>query len=237
MYFLIIMLGMALRAPQDEPQDMYFNHLNISLGINYKYNGLLYHNIDRVWVVTKVILPKLEDISFPDVKFDADCSFVNKICNANPSVKTIIQSMCKSMKSLITLIKQKEKFYEMAIQSILKEEIPRSLHGKVSSQLGSSNQDPVSAGQRFLHSTKGEMPMPVRRKKAITAFIPAIASLAKIAVESLSTFLQQKRNKAMSQGLNAIRNDQSLAWNSLKQLKNDFLLYGKFNVAKLQDIV
>ena len=149
MYFLIIMLGMALRAPQDDPQDMYFNHLNISLGINYKYNGLLYHNIDRVWVVTKVILPKLEDISFPDVKFDADCSFVNKIRNANPSVKTIIQSMCKSMKPLITLIKQKEKFYEMAIQSILKEEIPWSLHGKVNSQLGSSNQDPVSAGQRF----------------------------------------------------------------------------------------
>ena len=190
MYFLIIMLGMALGAPQDEPQDMYFNHLNISLGINYKYNGLLYHNIDRVWVVTKVILPKLEDITFPDVKFDADCSFVNKICNANPSVKTIIQSMCKSMKPLITLIKQKEKFYEMAIQSILKEEILQSLHGKVNSQLGHSNQDPVSAGQRFLHSAKGEMPMPVCRKKAITAFIPAIASLAKIAVKSLSMFLQ-----------------------------------------------
>ena len=83
---------------------------------------MLYHNIDRVWVVTKVILPKLEDIKFPDVKFNADCSFVNKICDANPSVKTIIQSMCKSMKPLITLIKQKEEFYEMAIQSILKEE-------------------------------------------------------------------------------------------------------------------
>ena len=41
----------------------------------------------------------------------------------------------------------------------------------------------------------------------------------------------------MSQGLNAIRNDQSLAWNSLKQLENDFLLYSKFNIAKLQDIV
>ena len=177
------MLGMALGAPQDDPQDMYFNHLNISLGINYKYNGLLYHNIGRVWVVTKVILPKLEDISFPDVKFDADCLFVNKIHDANPSVKTIIQSM-------ITLIKQKETFYEMVIQSILKEEIPQSLHGKVNSQLGSSNQDPVSAGQRFSHSTKGEMPMPVCRKKAIAAFIPAIAGLAKIAVKSLSTFLQ-----------------------------------------------
>ena len=139
MYFLIIMLGMTLGAPQDNPQDMYFNHLNISLGINYTYNGLLYHNIDRVWVVTKVILLKLEDISFPDVKFNADCLFVNKIRNAHPSVKTIIQSMCKSMKLLITLIKQKEKFYEMAIQSILKEETPQSLHGKGNSQLGSSN--------------------------------------------------------------------------------------------------
>ena len=179
MYFLIIMLGMALRAPQDEPQDMYFNHLNISLGINYKYNGLLYHNIDRVWVVTKVILLKLEDITYPDVKFDTDCSFVNKIRDANPSVKTIIQSMCKSMKPLITLIKQKEKFYETAIQSILKEEIPQSLHGKVNSQLGSSNQDPVSAGQRLSCSTKGEMPMPVHRKKAITAFISCYSQLSK----------------------------------------------------------
>ena len=141
------------------------------------------------------------------------------------------------MKPLIMLIKEKEKFYEMAIQSILKEEILQSLHGKVSSQLGSSIQDPVSAGWRCSHSTKGEMPVPVCRKKAIAAFIPAIASLPKIAVKSLSTFLQRKRNKAMSQGLNAIRNDQSLAWNSLKKLENDFLLYGKFNVAKLQDIV
>ena len=102
MYFSIIMLGMAFGAPQDKPQDMYFNHLNMSLGINYKYNGLLYHNIDRVWEVTKVILLKLEDIKFPDVKFNVDCSFVNKTHDANPSVKTIIQSMCKSMKPLIT---------------------------------------------------------------------------------------------------------------------------------------
>ena len=32
--------------------------------------------------------------------------------------------------------------------------------------------------------------MPVHRKKAIEAFLPAIAGLAKIAVESLSMFLQ-----------------------------------------------
>ena len=126
-----------------------------------------------------MILPKLEDISFPDVKFDADCSFVNKIHDANPSVKTIIQSMCKSMKPLITLIKQKEKFYEMAIQSILKEEIPQSLHGKVSSQLGSSNQDPVSAGQRFSHSTKGEIAHACSQKESHYRFYTCYSRLSK----------------------------------------------------------
>ena len=35
----------------------------------------------------------------------------------------------------------------------------------------------------------------------------------------------------------AIRQDQSLAWNSLKQLEDDFLRYRKYNVAQLQDIV
>ena len=91
--------------------------------------------------------------------------------------------------------------------------------------------------REFHAAPRERCPCLFSRKKAISAFIPAIAGLAKIAVESLSTFLQQKRNKAMAQGLTAIRNDQSLAWNSLKQLKNDFLLYGKFNIAKLQDIV
>ena len=69
------------------------------------------------------------------------------------------------------------------------------------------------------------------------ALFPAIAELATIAVESLNSFLQRKRNKAMASGMMAIRKDQSLAWNSLKQLENDFLLYGKYNVAQLQDIV
>ena len=41
----------------------------------------------------------------------------------------------------------------------------------------------------------------------------------------------------MASGLKAIKQDQSLAWNSLKQLENDFLLYGKYNVTQLQVII
>ena len=146
-----------------------------------------------------------------------------------------IRSICQSMKPLITLLKQKELYYEEAITNILKEEIPRSLHGSGYSHTGRTFQDPVSAGQRFSRSTMGETP--VCKKKALTASFPAIAGLATIAVESLNSFLQRRRNKAMASGLMAITKDQTLAWNSLKQLENDFLVYGKYNVAQLQDIV
>ena len=105
------------------------------------------------------------------------------------------------------------------------------MYGSGHSHTGRTFQDPVSAGQRFSQSTMGETP--VCKKKALSALFPAIAGLATIAVESLNSFLQRKRNKAMASGLMAIKEDQSLAWNSLKQLENDFLMYGKYNVAQL----
>ena len=178
-----------------------------------------------------MVVPKIKDVKFPDIEFDPDCKFVDHLKNTMTASKHVnsIRSIYKSMKPLITLLKQKELYYEKAIKDNLKEEIPRSLFGSGHSHNGRTFQDPVSAGQRFLRS--------VCKKNALSALFPAIAGLATIAVESLNTFLKRKRNKAMASGLMAIKEDQALAWNSLKQLENDFLMYGKYNVAQLQDIV
>ena len=123
----------------------------MSYGINYKYNGLLHHNIHRVWIITKVVVPKLKDVKFPDIEFDPDCKFVDLIKNTKTASKHVnsIRSICQSMKPLITLLKQKELYYEKAIKDILKEEIPRSLFGSRHSHTGRTFQDPVSAGQGF----------------------------------------------------------------------------------------
>ena len=101
----------------------------MSFGINYKYNGLLHHNIDRVWKITKVALPKLNDISFPDIAFDPDCPFVRNLKNSRTAVQQVesIRSICRSMKPLISLIKEKQLYYENAIMKNLKEEIPQFL--------------------------------------------------------------------------------------------------------------
>ena len=170
------------------------NRLNMSFGINYKYNALLHHNLERVWVVTKIAIPKLEDIHFSDINFDPDCKFTRKLNNARQAAKYEIQSICKSMKPLISLLKQKERHYENAIKVLLKEEIPRSLHESGHSQSSRSKQVPVSAGQRFSCTTleKERCPVPVCKKRAVPALVPALAGLVMIAVDSLNSFLQKK---------------------------------------------
>ena len=53
-----------------ESPDLYKNQLHCGYGINYKYNGKLYHNLDRVWVVHRVVIPQVGDLdkfqNFPD---------------------------------------------------------------------------------------------------------------------------------------------------------------------------
>ena len=56
----LYLLGSVIGEPQIAPQ-LFLNRLNISYGINYKYNGQLNHNIDRVWVVTKIKIPSFEE--------------------------------------------------------------------------------------------------------------------------------------------------------------------------------
>ena len=90
----------------------------------------------------------------------------------------------------------------------------------------------------FTNSTPSSHP--VRTKRGFAAFIPALAGLATIAVESIGSFLQRKCNAALAKGIKAIKSalvkgikaiktDQKLAWNSVKQIEDDFLSYGKYN--------
>ena len=87
----------------------------------------------------------------------------------------------------------------------------------------------------FTNSTPSSHP--IRTKRGFAAFVPALASLATIAVESIGSFFQRKCNAALAKGIKAIKSDQKLAWNSVKQIEDNFLLYGKYNLDSLEKIV
>ena len=59
-------------------QELRGNKLNASLGINFKYNDNLNHNLDYIWIVTRIKLLKFNDIHMPSIKYDSNCSFIHE---------------------------------------------------------------------------------------------------------------------------------------------------------------
>ena len=51
------------------------NILNFGYEINFKYEGMLSHLFDRFDVVTKFILPTINDLKFSPIEFDSKYNY------------------------------------------------------------------------------------------------------------------------------------------------------------------
>ena len=131
-YLLILqtLLGSVIGELQIAPE-LFLNRLNISYGINYKYNGQLNHNIDRVWVVTKVKIPKYEEIRFPNISFDPNCNFLDSLRNGNTHAQVdSIKQLCRDSAPLLHLFQYKDNYKKKLIQKLLNEDLRIALKGK-----------------------------------------------------------------------------------------------------------
>ena len=52
------------------------NILKFGYGINYKYEGMLAHSFDRFYVVTKFILPMLDDLKLSPINYNKDSKYL-----------------------------------------------------------------------------------------------------------------------------------------------------------------
>ena len=60
---LLIMISPICECIKFAPE-LQKNILRFGYGINYKYEGMLTHSFDRFYIITKFILPLIEDIKF-----------------------------------------------------------------------------------------------------------------------------------------------------------------------------
>ena len=75
------------------------------------------------------------------------------------------------------------------------------------------------------------------RNKRFAAALPATAGLVTLAIESISGYLQAKRNKAMANALNAMKEFQIEHDNRLNRYNNELLLYGKFSMNSTEEMI
>ena len=59
------------------------NILKFGFGINYKYEGILGHSFDRFYVVTKFILPMLDDLKLSPIEYKEDCKYIRRLDDQN----------------------------------------------------------------------------------------------------------------------------------------------------------
>ena len=230
LFFLQFLLGSLIGEPQIAPE-LFLNKLNISYGINYKYNGQLNHNIDRVWVVTKIKIPIYEEIKFPNISFDPECRFLDPLRNGNTYANIDhIKQICRDSAPLINLFRYKENYKQRLFQQLLNEDLTLVLKGTrlrhrrstIYSRVPTSNESFAQNSSDHFgweSDSKDQLlkllgtslpPRSLKIKRGLSAFIPALASLATIAVESIGSFLQKKHNRALNKGLRAIKSDQLL---------------------------
>ena len=53
------------------------NILNFGYGMNYKYEGMLVHSLDRFFLVTKFILPSIRYLDFSKLHYDSTCTYLD----------------------------------------------------------------------------------------------------------------------------------------------------------------
>ena len=85
------------------------NILNFGYGINYKYEGMLAHTFNRFYVVTKFILPSIEDLKFSTSNYDNTCAYLdNRNMQDSESKKHMLDLMtfCKKIEPFVLYYKR-----------------------------------------------------------------------------------------------------------------------------------
>ena len=67
--------------------------------------------------------------------------------------------------------------------------------------------------------------------------LSAVPGLITLAVESLSSFIKGKQQRGIDDAVVAVGRDQKATQNRLQQYSNDFLMYGKYNVETLTNVI
>ena len=103
------------------------NVLKFGYGINYKYKGMLAHSFERFYVVTKFILPTMDDLKLSPIKYDKECNY---LCNLydqdNDQIKETIKDLllyCVKLRPYMKFYKIHMKAHNSTIHHVLKNKV------------------------------------------------------------------------------------------------------------------
>ena len=94
-FFLTILVFLSSRYSFVEIKlEFKRNILKFGCCINYKYEGMLAHSFDRFYVVTKFVLPTLDDMKLSPIRYDKECNYLRNLDDEdNDQIKENIKDL------------------------------------------------------------------------------------------------------------------------------------------------
>ena len=197
------------------------NKLVAKYGTNFRYMGIVKNGLDRVMVVTSTPIPRFEDLEAKPINFvkcaktlennDKDERY---LITADTQASKAAKEWCAWAIPYIEYLQQQEKYYIDKVHERLCEDLYSALPE--------------------LKPTLG----PLRKRRGIgNLILLAIPGLITLAVKSVSSWIKDKQQKRVDEAVSAMRAESQVDRNKLRQYSNDFLMYGKYNVDMLQNVI
>ena len=124
--YLLILAGINISLSIKIKLESQRNILKLGYGINYKYEGMLVHSFDRFYIVTKFILPSVEDITFSKLKYDNTCKYMNKEYAPNTDSRkylTELKTYCNKIRPFVSYYRKLINSYNITAHNILENKI------------------------------------------------------------------------------------------------------------------
>ena len=162
---------------------------------NYRYEGMLAHSFDRFYVVTKFILPSIEDLIFSKLNYDRTCAYLQEKNGCTAEEKKYILDLlvdCRKIKPYVDYYKQQIKSYKDTAHHIWKNEIDLILPQ-----------------------------LPTKQKFGIiTALVSGFLGLP---YEGICSFLHNRRHKALHKAVKAMDSKTTIQHNELMHLDDSMV--------------
>ena len=194
------------------------NKLFPEYGTNFRYVGQVMNGLDRVTVVTSIPIPKYTDIDKEPMIFK-NCLVENSAGKTitQDGLMTTMNEWCAKVVPFVEHLQKKKKYLMESLHDLPCEDLYAAL----------PELKPLTVTKSRQRSHRG----------LGAVLLSAVPGLITLAVESLSSFIKGKQQKRIDDAVAAMRRDQKATQNRLQQYSNDFLMYGKYNVETLTNVI
>ena len=193
-------------------------------GSNFRYLGKVKNGLDRVTVVTSIPIPRFGNIKVQPINF-AKCAEAmendNKdgkhLITADTQASKAAKEWCARATPYIEYLQQQEKYYVDRVHDLLCDDLYSALP-EVKLMSAPSKVDRSSRGLGSL-------------------ILTAIPGLITLAVESVSSWIKGKQQRRIDEAVTTMKRESQAEKNKLRQYSNDFMMYGKYNIETLQNVI